>query len=72
MFNGGFTSIDGIGEFRNQCDGCQRGLPVKYRIEGGGPIHELSGELGAYPGEVISCTAERYHQPKRVDHHVES
>ena len=42
----------------NQCDGCQRGLPLRE-----GKYHDLTGEVGCYPGEVISCTADRYAQP---------
>lgn len=37
----------------NQCDGCNRGLPV---VNGN---HYLTG-IGSYPGEVMGCTAARY------------
>lgn len=43
----------------NQCDGCQRGLPV---VNG---KHDLTGTAGSYPGEVMACTKDRY-----VDHKV--
>ena len=37
----------------NQCDGCQRGIPV---ING---VHKLVG-IGNYPNEVMGCTADLY------------
>lgn len=37
----------------NQCDGCQRGLPI---IKG---KHYLIG-IGSYPGEVQACTRYLY------------
>jgi hypothetical protein len=42
----------------NQCDGCQRGLPIRD-----GKYHDLTGQFGAYPGEVMTCTADRYLAP---------
>lgn len=38
----------------NQCDGCRRGLPVKDGL------HDLTGEVGSYPGEKMWCTKELY------------
>lgn len=37
----------------NQCDGCQRGLPIRDGK------HDLTG-VGSYRGEVMACTANRY------------
>lgn len=47
----------------NQCMGCQAGWPRKwvgYRIRDkarGYHVHEV---LGGYPGEIVSCTRDRY------------
>ena len=40
---------------RNQCDGCARGAPLRD-----GKYHDLTGFVGSYSGEVMSCTRQRY------------
>lgn len=42
----------------NQCDGCQRGLPI---VNG---MHELTGQAGSYDGEKMACTKDRYTHPR--------
>lgn len=44
----------------NQCDGCQRRIPV---VNG---MHDLTGEVGAYPGEKMWCTKHLY-RPQHGD-----
>ena len=45
----------------NQCDGCMRGIPVKDGL------HDLTGEVGAYPGEKMWCTKELYKDDRQND-----
>lgn len=51
--------LDPPAEQRNQCDGCQAGIP----LEDG--AHRM-GRLGGYP-DLMSCQKERYAQPEQAE-----